>query len=83
MAEEEGETKFETLEERTIDYGSRNFIEIARKQVTNEEGETSEFINISKGFYAPDESKRYRNSVGFPEDENNIKEFIVESLQEV
>ncbi len=74
---------FETIEAKEVKYGKRNFIEVARKKVTTDEGE-SEFINISKGFFAPDGSKRYRNSVGFPEDDDaGIKNFIIESLQEV
>jgi hypothetical protein len=75
--------EFETISKEEMNYGKRNFIEIARKKITTEQGE-SEIISISKGFIAPDGSKRFRKggSIGFP-NEQAIREFLVNALQKV
>lgn len=71
-------TQFEVLNKQELTYGKRNFIEVARKKVND-----SELISISKGFIAPDGSKRFKNSVGFPANETQIREFVVKALQEI
>lgn len=72
---------FETLKCEEIKFGNNNFLEISRKIAKTEEGET-EFIQIARGFFAPDKSKRYKKSIAVP-DNDEIKDFIVEKIKEI
>ena len=57
--------EFETLEAKEINFGKNNFIEISRRKVVTPAGE-NEFIAISRGYYLPDKSKRWRASIALP-----------------
>ena len=67
---------YETIKVEEYKYGN-NFIEIARKKI-----EDAEFISVSKGFYNKAGEKRYKNGIGFP-DEEELKKFLVEKLQAI
>ncbi len=69
---------FTTIKSFTIDYGTRNFIEVALK--TTEDG--AHFISISKGYTDQGGNKRYKRSLGFQVDDKVI-DFLKEKLKEV
>ncbi len=69
--------KFETLEKREIKLSGNKFLEVARKKVTTESGE-SEFISISKGYINRLGQKRFKASLGFPED---VAKQVAEALE--
>ena len=73
--------EFETLKSEEIPFGNNNFLEIARKVAKSDDGET-EFLQIARGFFAPDGSKRYKKSVAVP-DNQEIKDFIIEKIKEI
>jgi len=81
------ELQFETVMEKTIDFGANNFLELSRNKVHSARGET-EFISLKRGFYAinsdGDPEKRYRKnkSITIPDTEE-VKAFIVENLKTI
>ncbi len=72
------DVKFETLKAEIVDFGNNNFIEVARKKAITSEG-SNEFLAVSRGFYAPDGSKRFKKSFTIPDDDKVVN-FIVEKL---
>jgi hypothetical protein len=80
--DEEGNGKkvdFVTISSEKIPFGRNNFIEIARKKAITEDGE-NEFISLSRGYYLPDGSERFKKSVTIPDDAK-IKDFVVEKIK--
>ncbi len=73
--------EFETIRAEKVNFGRNNFIEIARKKAIADNG-TNEFISISRGYYLPDESERFKKSLTIP-DEEDIKKFIADKLLEL
>ncbi len=73
--------QFETLKAEEVKFGKNNFLEIARKKAITNEGE-NEFVAITRGFFAPDGTKRFKRSLAVP-DEKEIKEFIAAKIVEV
>lgn len=71
---------FETIKAEEIKFGKNNFLEVARKKATSEQGE-NEFIAISRGFFLPDGTKKFKRSIAIP-DEDEIKNFIAEKIKE-
>lgn len=71
--------EFETMKAEEIKFGKNNFLEIARKKAITEEGE-NEFIALSRGFFLPDGSRRYKKSITIP-DEDKVKDFIVKNIK--
>jgi hypothetical protein len=71
---------FETVKAEEIKFGRNNFLEVARKKATTEQGE-NEFIAISRGFFLPDGTKKFKRSIAIP-DEQEIKDFIAKSIAE-
>lgn len=74
------EVEFETIKADEVKFGRNNFLEIARKRAVTEEGK-NEFIAISRGFFLPDGTKRFRRSLAVPDD-SEIINFIVNKLKE-
>lgn len=64
--------EFETLKAEEIKFGRNNFIEVSRKKVITPNGE-NEFIAISRGYYLPDNSKRWRTSITLPNEKEKLK----------
>jgi len=68
--------KFETIKSEEIKFGTRNFLEIARKKAISETPEggsqENEFISISRGFFTPDNQKRFRSSIAVPPDKDVV-----------
>ena len=73
--------EFETIRAEKINFGRNNFIEVARKKAIADNG-TNEFISISRGYYLPDESERFKKSLTIP-DEGDIKKFIADKILEL
>lgn len=73
------EVEYETIKAEEIDFGTNNFIEIARKKAISDKGE-NEFVSVSRGFKFPDGTKRYTKSFTVPEE---ILEQVAEKLKEM
>jgi hypothetical protein len=80
--DEEGNGKkvdFVTISSEKIPFGRNNFIEIARKKAITDDGE-NEFISLSRGYYLPDGTERFKKSVTIPDDAK-IKDFVIEKIR--
>jgi hypothetical protein len=73
-----GNVEFQTIKAEEIKFGKNNFLEIARKKAITQEGE-NEFLAISRGFFLPDGSKRFKKSIALP-DEAEVKKFVTEKI---
>ena len=73
--------EFQTVKAEEVKFGKNNFIEIARKKAIAEEGE-NEFIAVSRGFFLPDGTKRFKKSLAIPDDAQ-IREFIASKIKEL
>ena len=71
--------EFETVKAEKIDFGRDNFLEVARKRAITPEG-TNEFISVSRGYYLPDKSERFKRSLTIPDDPK-IKDFVAEKIK--
>lgn len=71
--------EYETILSEYVDYGRNKFIEVSKKCV---KPENAIFINISKGYYTQEGSKRYQYSIGFPPEEA-IVDGLIEKLQAI
>jgi hypothetical protein len=56
-------------------------LEIARKKAVTEEGD-NEFISLSRGFYLPDGSKRFKRNIAIPDD-SQIRDFVAKQIKEL
>jgi len=72
--------EFQTMKADEVKFGKNNFLEVARKKAIAEEGE-NEFIAISRGFFLPDGTKRFKKSLAIPDDKEIIS-FLSERLKE-
>jgi hypothetical protein len=73
--------EFQTVKSEEVKFGKNNFLEIARKKAIAEEGE-NEFIAISRGFFLPDGTKRFKKSLAIPDDQE-IKDFVSKNIKEM
>jgi len=73
--------EFKTIKAEEVKFGKNNFLEIARKKAIAEEGET-EFIAISRGFFLPDGTKRFKKSIAIPDDAE-VKEFVSKNIKDM
>ena len=74
-----GDVEFVTIHAEKINFGRNNFLEVARKRATTAEG-SNEFISVSRGYYLPDKSERFKRSLTIPDDPE-IKTFIAEKIK--
>jgi hypothetical protein len=84
MMEESTGTKridFVTISADKISFGRNNFIEVARKRAVTDDGE-NEFISISRGYYLPDGTERFKKSLTIP-DEEDVKEFVISRITDL
>ena len=56
-------------------------MEVARKKAITEDGE-SEFISVSRGYFLPDGSERFKKSLTIP-DEEELKKFVAQQILEL
>jgi len=78
---EDSGVKFDTVKAEEVKFGKNNFIEVARKKAIVEEGE-NEFIAISRGFFLPDGTKRFKKSIAIPDDKE-IRNFISKHVKDI
>jgi hypothetical protein len=71
--------EFETLKSEEIRFGKNNFIEVSRRKVITPAGE-NEYVAISRGYYLPDDTKRWRSSITLP-DEKGKRAKIAELIK--
>jgi hypothetical protein len=71
--------EFETVTAEKKPFGKNNFIEVARKKAKTEDG-VNEFISVSRGYYLPDGSERFKRSITIP-DEQAIKDFVSDKIK--
>ena len=81
MEEFDGKRKveFETMKQEKIKFGRNNFLEVARKKAITDDG-TNEFISVSRGYYLPDGSERFKRSITIP-DEPEIRSFVADKIK--
>ncbi len=77
--EPKSKVEFETIDSKKIDFGRNNFLEVARKKAITEDG-VNEFISVSRGYYLPDKSERFKKSLTIP-DEEEIRNFIADMIK--
>ena len=82
MEEKRDKVSFETIKAEIKDFGRNNFIEVARKKAIGEDGSTNEFISITRGYYLPDGSKRFKKSIAIPDDEE-MRNFVADLVKEL
>mgnify|MGYP001588641624 CR=1 FL=1 len=73
------DVQFETIRAEKVNFGRNNFLEVARKRATTAEG-TNEFISVSRGYYLPDKSERFKRSLTIPADPE-IRAFVAEKIK--
>jgi len=73
--------EFQTIKAEEVKFGNNNFIEVARKKAIAETG-TNEFVAISRGFYAPDGTKRFKKSFTIP-DQPDVVDFVCSQIKEM
>jgi len=71
--------EFETVKSKEVKFGKNSFIEVSKRRVKTPVGE-NEFIAISRGYYLPDETKRWRASIALP-NEKDKREKIAELIK--
>jgi len=71
--------EFETLKSKEVKFGKNSFIEISKRKVKTPIGE-NEFIAISRGYYLPDNTKRWRASIALP-NEKDKREKIADIIK--
>ena len=71
--------EFKTLKSKEVKFGKNSFIEISKRRVITPVGE-NEFIALSRGYYLPDETKRWRASIALPNDKDK-REKIAELIK--
>ncbi|MFH0956753.1 MAG: hypothetical protein V1813_02735 [Candidatus Aenigmatarchaeota archaeon] len=73
--------EFQTVKAEEVKFGKNNFLEIARKKAVTEEG-NNEFISLSRGFYLPDGSKRFKRNIAIPDDPQ-IRQFVSKHIKDM
>ncbi len=73
------DVQFETIRAEKVNFGRNNFLEIARKRATTADG-TNEFISVSRGYYLPDKTERFKRSLTIPDDPE-IRAFVAEKIR--
>jgi hypothetical protein len=71
--------EFETIRAEKKEFGRNNFIEVARKKAKTDDGE-NEFISVSRGYFLPDGTERFKKSLTIPDDQA-IKDFVAEKIK--
>lgn len=73
------DVQFETIKAEKVNFGRNNFLEVARKRAKTTDG-TNEFISVSRGYYLPDRSERFKRSLTIPDDPE-IRAFVAEKIR--
>ena len=75
---ENNKVEFKTIKKFEQNYGNRNFVEIALKEVDG----GSKIITFSKGFIDNNGARRYKRSLGFEASEE-MKKFLLDSIKNI
>jgi len=73
------DVEFETIKSEKVNFGRNNFLEIARKRAKTAEG-TNEFISVSRGYYLPDKTERFKRSLTIPDDPE-VRAFVADKIR--
>ena len=73
------DVQFETIKSEKVNFGRNNFLEVARKRAKTSDG-TNEFIPVSRGYYLPDKTERFKRSLTIPDDPE-IRAFVAEKIR--
>ena len=73
--------EFETIGSERKTFGRNNFLEVARKKAVTDEG-VNEFISVSRGYFLPDGSARFKKSLTIPDDDE-LKNFVSEMIKKL
>ena len=73
------DVEFETVKAEKVNFGRNNFLEIARKRAKTLDG-TNEFISLSRGYYLPDKTERFKRSLTIPDDPE-VRAFVAEKIR--
>jgi hypothetical protein len=73
------DVQFETIKAEKVNFGRNNFLEVARKRAKSSDG-TNEFISVSRGYYLPDKTERFKRSLTIPDDPQ-IRAFVAEKIR--
>ena len=73
------DVQFETIRSEKVNFGRNNFLEVARKRATTSEG-TKEFISVSRGYYLPDKTERFKRPLTIP-DEPEVRAFVADRIR--
>ncbi|MFO7677700.1 MAG: hypothetical protein R6V50_04895 [Thermoplasmatota archaeon] len=65
--------EFETVSAKEVKFGKNNFIEVAEKKAVSD-SEQRTFISISRGYYLPDGSRRWKSSITLPDEKEKRKQ---------
>jgi hypothetical protein len=71
--------EFKTIKSKEVKFGKNSFIEVSKRKVKTPVGENI-FIAISRGYYMPDNTKRWRSSIALP-NEKDKREKIAELIK--
>ena len=71
--------EFETIGSERRNFGRNNFLEVARKKAVTDDG-VNEFISVSRGYFLPDGSPRFKKSLTIPDDDE-LKNFVAEMIK--
>ena len=73
--------EFKTLKSKEIKFGKNSFIEVSKRRVITPVGE-NDFIAVSRGYYLPDKTKRWRSSIALPNEKNKREQIakLIKSL---
>ncbi len=73
------DVQFETIRAEKVNFGRNNFLEVARKRATTSDG-TKEFISVSRGYYLPDKTERFKRSLTIPDDPE-VRAFVADRVR--
>lgn len=71
--------QFETIRSEKISIGRNNFLEVARKRARTADG-VNEFISLSRGYYLPEETERFKRSLTI-QDDPEIRAFLADRIK--
>lgn len=69
---------FETLEMHETEFGTNNFVQIARKVAKDDESSTK-FIAVTRGYLDGEGAKRYKTNLTLPDDPD-VVDFVQDAL---
>lgn len=74
--------EFETIAEEEIEFGRNNFIQVTRKRAIADDGETNQFVGLTRGYFTEDGERRFRRNFAIPLEEDVVS-FVAENIPEM